>query len=123
MEIGNEDWLGGGSTGFENYKKYRFPAFFKAFQEKYPEIQLIASPSVFDGMTIPKPAGGDYHPYLTPDNMVLSFNKFDSLTRDNLTLIGMFHYVLEPWDIRRDIDFLSRRGSINTPQRRYRLGR
>ncbi|KHE82779.1 glycoside hydrolase family 51 protein [Neurospora crassa] len=88
VEIGNEDWLGGGSTGFENYKKYRFPAFFKAFQEKYPEIQLIASPSVFDGMTIPKPAGGDYHPYLTPDNMVLSFNKFDSLTRDNLTLIG-----------------------------------
>lgn len=88
VEIGNEDWLAGGATGFENYKKYRFPAFFKAFQEKYPEIQLIASPSVFDGMTIPKPAAGDYHPYLTPDNMVLSFNKFDALTRDNLTLIG-----------------------------------
>ncbi|KAK3391644.1 glycoside hydrolase superfamily [Sordaria brevicollis] len=88
VEIGNEDWLAGGAVGYENYKRYRFPAFFKAFQEKYPKVQLIASPSVFDNMTIPKPAAGDYHPYLTPDNMVKAFNKFDALSRDNLTLIG-----------------------------------
>ncbi|KAH7625864.1 glycoside hydrolase superfamily [Sordaria sp. MPI-SDFR-AT-0083] len=88
VEIGNEDWLAGRPTGFENYIKYRFPAFVKAFQKKYPKIQLIASPSVFDGMTIPKGVAGDYHPYLTPDNMVSQFNKFDALTRDNLTLIG-----------------------------------
>ncbi|KAK3319529.1 glycoside hydrolase superfamily [Cercophora scortea] len=88
VEIGNEDWLAGRPTAFDSYKQYRFQAFQTAFAQKYPDIQLIASPSVFDGMTIPAPAAGDYHPYLTPDEFVAQFNKFDRLSKNNLTFIG-----------------------------------
>ncbi|KXX74213.1 Alpha-L-arabinofuranosidase A [Madurella mycetomatis] len=88
VEIGNEDWLAGRPAGFESYKQYRFPAFKKAFNEKYPDIQLISSPSVFDDMVIPEGVAGDWHPYLTPDEFVTRFNRLDGLTRDNLTFIG-----------------------------------
>jgi alpha-N-arabinofuranosidase len=89
VEIGNEDWLAGAPASYEAYKNYRFPMFYKAFQERYPDIQIIASPSVFDNMTIPAGAAGDWHPYLTPDNMVDSWDRLDPLTRDNLTIVGM----------------------------------
>ncbi|KAK5652000.1 hypothetical protein OQA88_10903 [Cercophora sp. LCS_1] len=88
VEIGNEDWLAGRPAAYEAYKNYRFPAFYKAFQQKYPDIQIIASPSVFDNMTIPAGAAGDWHPYLTPNGMVNAFSRLDRLSRDNLTLIG-----------------------------------
>lgn len=88
VEIGNEDWLAGRPTAYEAYKKYRFPAFLKAFTEKYPDIQIIASPSIFDDMVIPAPAAGDWHPYLTPDELVDHFDRFDSISRQNKTLIG-----------------------------------
>ncbi|KAF2272644.1 GH51 arabinofuranosidase [Westerdykella ornata] len=90
VEIGNEDWLAGRPAGFESYIKYRFPLFKKAISEKYPDIQIIASPSVFDDMTIPAPVAGDYHPYREPDEFYNEFHKFDGLTRDNKTLIGEY---------------------------------
>ncbi|KAK0610385.1 glycoside hydrolase superfamily [Bombardia bombarda] len=89
VEIGNEDWLAGRPTAYDAYKQYRFGAFLSALGEKYPDVQVIASPSVFDGMVIPAPAAGDYHPYLTPDEFVLQgFGRFDAMGRGNLTLIG-----------------------------------
>jgi alpha-N-arabinofuranosidase len=108
VEIGNEDWLAGRPTAYDSYKKYRFRRFFDAFQKKYPKIQLIASPSVFDDMVIPVPAAGDTHPYLTPDGFINAFGMFDHLTKDNLTLIGEYAAVhpnggidwsgdLQPW--------------------------
>ncbi|ORY03323.1 glycoside hydrolase superfamily [Clohesyomyces aquaticus] len=90
VEVGNEDWLAGRPAGFESYLAYRFQAFNKAIKKKYPDIQVIASPSVFDNMKIPAPAAGDYHPYRQPDNFYNEFHKFDSLTKDNLTLVGEF---------------------------------
>ncbi|KAK3690512.1 glycoside hydrolase superfamily [Podospora appendiculata] len=88
VEIGNEDWLAGRPTAFDSYKQYRFQAFQSAFANKYPDIQIIASPSVFDNMVIPAPAAGDYHPYLTPDEFVAQFSRFDRLGAGNLTFIG-----------------------------------
>ena len=41
-------------------------------------------------MVIPSPAAGDYHPYKEPDQFYNEFHRFDSLTKDNLTLIGEF---------------------------------
>lgn len=90
VEIGNEDWLAGRPAAYDAYKEYRFPMFLRAFQQKYPDVQIIASPSIFDNMTIPAPAAGDYHPYLTPDQMVNYYSRFDRLTKDNLTLIGTY---------------------------------
>jgi alpha-N-arabinofuranosidase len=63
VEIGNEDWLAGAPAGYDSYKAYRFQMFLDAFNKKYPKIQVIASPSVFDGMVIPAPAAGDFHSY------------------------------------------------------------
>lgn len=88
VEIGNEDWLAGGSAGWESYKQYRFPMFLEAVNAKYPHIRVISSGSIFDGITIPSQAAGDYHDYSTPDDYVAAFNFFDQLTSDNLTLVG-----------------------------------
>ncbi|KAF2730246.1 GH51 arabinofuranosidase [Polyplosphaeria fusca] len=93
VEIGNEDWLAGKEPGFDSYKEYRFPRFREAIASKYPDIQLIASPSIFDKMTIPAPVAGDYHPYRQPNNFYNEFHKFDNLTADNLTLVGEFSSV------------------------------
>ncbi|KAL2126830.1 hypothetical protein VTI74DRAFT_171 [Chaetomium olivicolor] len=90
VEIGNEDWLAGRPTAYDSYKKYRFQMFLDAFNKKYPNIQVIASPSVFDDMVIPAPAAGDSHSYLTPDGFVKAFGMFDQLTKGNLTLIGEY---------------------------------
>jgi alpha-N-arabinofuranosidase len=90
VEIGNEDWLAGRPAGFESYKAYRLPMFIEAFTAKYPDIQLIASSSVFDNLTIPAPAGGDYHSYVEPDTFVEAFGMFDQLKPSDLTLVGEY---------------------------------
>lgn len=79
VEVGNEDWLAGGTNGWNTYKQYRFPMFQKAILAKYPKMTIVASGSTSNGYTnIPQPALGDYHPYLTPDAMVDDFNRFDN---------------------------------------------
>jgi alpha-L-arabinofuranosidase len=40
VEIGNEDWLAGAPDAWEAYKAYRFPLFFEAIREAYPDIQV-----------------------------------------------------------------------------------
>jgi alpha-N-arabinofuranosidase len=77
VEVGNEDWLAGGTAGWESYKAYRFPMFLKAINARYPNIEVISSGSVFDGYDIPAPGNGDYHIYGTPDAMVDQFDLFD----------------------------------------------
>ncbi|RYP78914.1 hypothetical protein DL771_000299 [Monosporascus sp. 5C6A] len=80
VEIGNEDWLGGGSKGWDTYREYRFPMFLEAINAAYPDIQVISSGSYFDGYDIPEPGAGDYHLYAEPDTLVAQFNRFDNMT-------------------------------------------
>jgi alpha-N-arabinofuranosidase len=82
VEVGNEDNL---NSGLSSYKSYRFPAFYKAITEKYPEIQVLAS--TID-MTIPGTAGGDYHLYDIPDNFITKFDMFDSYNPEHPILLG-----------------------------------
>ncbi|KAI1091773.1 glycoside hydrolase family 51 protein [Rostrohypoxylon terebratum] len=84
VEIGNEDWLAGAPEGWETFKKYRFPMFLDAINKAYPDIQVISSGSYYDGYEIPKPAGGDYHVYAEPDELVLEFSKFDNIPTPHL---------------------------------------
>ncbi|KAI1209797.1 glycoside hydrolase family 51 protein [Annulohypoxylon truncatum] len=84
VEIGNEDWLAGAPEGWETFKNYRFPMFLDAINKAYPDIQVISSGSSFDGYNIPKAAGGDYHVYAEPDELVLEFSKFDNATTPHL---------------------------------------
>lgn len=44
-----------------------------------PDIQVIASGSVYDGYDIPSPGAGDYHLYTEPDTWVAEFGKFDNV--------------------------------------------
>lgn len=43
VEIGNEDWLAGGSPGYDSYKSYRFKAFKEAISQAYPHLKIISS--------------------------------------------------------------------------------
>ncbi|KAI0402877.1 alpha-N-arabinofuranosidase A [Xylaria palmicola] len=79
VEVGNEDWLAGAPKGWQTYKDYRFPMFLEAINEAYPDIQVIASGSVYDGHDIPSPGAGDYHLYAEPDAWVADFGKFDNV--------------------------------------------
>lgn len=94
VEIGNEDWLAGRPTAFDTYKEYRLPMFLEAFNKKYPDIKVISSSSIFDNITIPAPAAGDYHSYVEPDTFVKDFAMFDQLTKDNLTILGLSCHAL-----------------------------
>ena len=125
VEIGNEDWLAGRPTAYDTYKEYRFQAFLDAFTKKHPDIQIIASPSIFDNMTIPAPAAGDIHPYWTPDEFAgRGFGYFDQLTKDNLTLIGMLMWMKRDWlSCERRLTRVDyRRGGKCSPQRRHQVG-
>jgi alpha-N-arabinofuranosidase len=82
VEVGNEDNL---NSGLSSYKSYRFPAFYKAISEKYPDIQVLASTV---DMTIPGTAGGDYHLYDIPDNFITKFDMFDSYSPEHPILLG-----------------------------------
>ncbi|KAM3413554.1 hypothetical protein BST61_g11542 [Cercospora zeina] len=85
VEIGNEDWLAGYPEGWNSYREYRFPLFYNAIREKYPDIQVICSAATSDpsdapeeALDFPPDAIGDYHPYRTPDELVEEFNRFDN---------------------------------------------
>ena len=82
VEVGNEDWLAGYPDGWTSYKEYRFPMFMEAILEVYPDMNIIASGSVYDedGFDIPEGAIGDYHPYREPDDFLDEFNLFDNIT-------------------------------------------
>ncbi|MBE3047230.1 hypothetical protein IMZ48_32845 [Candidatus Bathyarchaeota archaeon] len=82
VEVGNEDWLGGGEEGWAAYQEYRLPMFMEAILAVYPEMNIISSGSTYDvgGFDIPEPAIGDYHPYREPDQFLEEFNLFDNNT-------------------------------------------
>ncbi|KAI0449085.1 alpha-N-arabinofuranosidase A [Xylaria acuta] len=84
VEVGNEDWLAGAPDGWNTYKEYRFPMFLEAINKAYPDIQVIASGSVYDGHDIPSPGAGDYHLYTEPDTWVAEFGKFDNVATPHI---------------------------------------
>ncbi|KAI1249214.1 hypothetical protein MGN70_008825 [Eutypa lata] len=84
VEVGNEDWLGGGAEGWTTYKDYRFPLFLNAINAAYPDIQVISSGSYYDGYNIPEPGAGDFHLYTEPDTLVAQFNHFDNISTPHI---------------------------------------
>jgi alpha-N-arabinofuranosidase len=72
VEIGNEDW-------FDRSKSYdgRFTQFFKAFKEKYPNLQLIATTAV----TSVKPDVLDEHFYMSAEKSMADDHHYDKYDR------------------------------------------
>ncbi|KAL9115357.1 MAG: hypothetical protein Q9227_000678 [Pyrenula ochraceoflavens] len=84
VEVGNEDNLNGGE---DSYNSYRFPMFYNALKNAYPDLNVIASTVDVD---LPGDALGDYHEYTRPDYFVGQFNFFDQNTAAHKTLIGEY---------------------------------
>jgi alpha-N-arabinofuranosidase len=73
VEIGNEDW-------FDPSKSYdgRFTQFFKAFKDKYPNLQLIATTQV----TSVKPDVLDEHFYMSAEKSMSDDHHYDKYDRN-----------------------------------------
>ncbi|KXL46055.1 glycoside hydrolase family 51 protein [Acidomyces richmondensis BFW] len=87
VEVGNEDSLNGGAP---TYTAYRFPMFYNAIHDKYPDITIIASFYDVDGATPPYNAAGDFHEYAIPLQMSSQFGFFDNYTAAHPLLLGEY---------------------------------
>ncbi|KAA8913448.1 hypothetical protein TRICI_003208 [Trichomonascus ciferrii] len=76
VEIGNEDF-------FSKHYDYRFPAYKKAINEKYPDLTIIATTEI--GIEFPEDevVWWDQHNYQSPEWMIDSFDMYDNYPRNN----------------------------------------
>lgn len=88
VEIGNEDYLGGGCDSYPE----RFTAFYNAIHAAYPDLTIIASTSNSSCLPSSMPNGTwvDYHDYNSPDGLVGQFNYFDNIDRSVPYFIGEY---------------------------------
>lgn len=75
IEIGNEDFLNGGT---QSYDDYRYPMFYDAIKAKYPHVTTIATTSV---STRPVEVI-DEHYYNSPDFFVSQAGRYDGYDRN-----------------------------------------
>lgn len=87
VEIGNEDYLNGGTA---SYNSYRFINFFDAIRAEYPDLNLISTIN-------PNPSGEtgisgwiDLHIYDGADAFVSLFGTFDQASRDYPVFVGEY---------------------------------
>ncbi|KKK21100.1 putative alpha-N-arabinofuranosidase A precursor [Aspergillus rambellii] len=76
IEIGNEDYLNGGT---DSYYAYRYQAFYDAIHATYPSINLISTINPNPVTTAGSPL--DLHIYGNEDYFVSLFNTFDQASR------------------------------------------
>ncbi|GME36482.1 Cytochrome P450 [Neofusicoccum parvum] len=91
VEIGNEDYLGGGCDTYPE----RFTAFYDAIHAAYPDITIIASAAEALAPTClpsPLPAGvmQDYHTYASETDLVANFSQWDHQNRSLPIFVGEF---------------------------------
>ncbi|KAH7409317.1 glycoside hydrolase superfamily [Cadophora sp. MPI-SDFR-AT-0126] len=90
IEIGNEDYLGGGTA---SYNSYRFKAFYDRIRAKYPDIALISS-------IFPPPVPGpntwvDLHFYYNQDTFASLYDRFDNSNRSLPIIVGEYACIFE----------------------------
>ena len=94
VEIGNEDNLGDGEA---SYHAYRFPAFYNAISEKYPDITILSSTG--DTSAQMGNSATDYHQYSRPDLFVSEFSYWDNIANSShKTLIGEYAVIQGNFD-------------------------
>ncbi|KAF5594583.1 glycoside hydrolase superfamily [Fusarium subglutinans] len=79
VEIGNEDYLNGGTS---TYYSYRFKALYDAIRARYPKMNVVSS--INPSPSPDKGSGGmvDIHTYDNEAHFVKLFNTFDQASRD-----------------------------------------
>ncbi|OBT72105.1 hypothetical protein VF21_09175 [Pseudogymnoascus sp. 05NY08] len=90
IEIGNEDYLGGGT---DSYYSYRFAAFWDRIRAKYPDIALISS-------IFPPPVPGpntwvDLHMYENQNSFAALYDRFDNANRSLPIIVGEYACIFE----------------------------
>lgn len=90
IEIGNEDYLNGGTF---SYNSYRFPLFYDRIRAKYPEMTLISS-------IVPPPIAGpntwvDLHFYYNQNTFVSLYDRFDNANRSLPIIVGEYACIFE----------------------------
>ncbi|ETS73340.1 hypothetical protein PFICI_14945 [Pestalotiopsis fici W106-1] len=90
IEIGNEDYLNGGTS---SYYSYRFAAFWNRIRATYPSIALISS-------IFPPPVPGsdtwvDLHFYYNQNTFVSLFDRFDNANRSLPIIVGEYACIHE----------------------------
>lgn len=84
VEIGNEDFFASSTYS------YRWPAFYNALSQKYPNINFIATTTA----SIPSPPAVDDHDYQTPQFFIDNFRRYENIPRPTpKVLVGEFSVV------------------------------
>ncbi|KAL0264121.1 hypothetical protein SLS55_000065 [Diplodia seriata] len=91
VEIGNEDYLGGGCASYPS----RFTTFHTAITSAYPALTIIASASLTGAsacLPTPLPPGviQDYHTYASETSLVANFSQWDLANRSLPIFVGEF---------------------------------
>lgn len=85
VEVGNEDYLNGGT---ESYRSYRFPTFYRAIKARYPDMNIISTvipaPLEIEGTWI------DLHIYQGQDRFAGEYNAFDNTDRRFPVIVGEY---------------------------------
>jgi alpha-N-arabinofuranosidase len=117
VEIGNEDFF-----AVDTYK-YRWPAFYNALSQKYPNIMFIATTT----SSINSPPAVDDHNYEVPAYFVKNFRRYETIPRPTpKVLVGEFSvisdddsYINNPFGGKR-LDYPSMKAAV--AESIYRIG-
>ncbi|KAH6713129.1 glycoside hydrolase superfamily [Leptodontidium sp. MPI-SDFR-AT-0119] len=90
IEIGNEDYLNGGTN---SYYAYRFQSFYDRIRATYPGMTLIST-------IVPPPVAGpntwvDLHFYYNQDTFVALYDRFDNANRSLPIIVGEYACIYE----------------------------
>lgn len=85
VEIGNEDYLNGGTA---SYAEYLFDMFYNAIFTAYPSLTIISS--LKDPSAVGPGSALDYHIYTRPDFFVSEFGYFDNANRSHKILVAEY---------------------------------
>lgn len=86
IEVGNEDFLSGGSDTYQE----RFMAYYNAIHAAYPDITFVSSTGPGGLNPVPAQTWQDVHEYLSPDAYVAAFSQFDNADRAQPLIVGEF---------------------------------
>lgn len=85
IEIGNEDYLGGGT---DSYNLYRFRMFYDRIKAKYPSVNII---STIIPVPVQEPGTWiDLHLYQNQDSFAAMYDAFDQTDRNYPVIVGEY---------------------------------
>lgn len=101
VEVGNEDYLNGGT---DTYVNYRFNMFYNAIKAKYPNMIIISTLPISSLKNATAGVAADLHLYQSNSQTVALFNAFDNSPRSHPLLIGEYAAIYADNDLNNQLD-------------------